>query len=327
MAWGHTWTELMLDDLDPDEHDYQEFKASPFLTREDGEIAPGFGFRLSKQISAFANGHGGRLFIGIDDRGAIDGGVRRDLKGGGVRAWLEDVVPGSVDPPLRNFNVFEVPWPGPGVPTALDPGCAVFIIEVPPSHDAPHQAQDYRYYLRIAGKSRPMSHLHVEDVSRRTRTPRVSVSRLAPFGEPELILDDPRGPKVQLRFQLYVANEGRVMAQHCGAELVVPRPLVNRALRQRLREEGTDLTQTPGDLHIFRYHPRPLFPGQELPLSACWVGLHANNLGAVRSGQAAIGWRVYADDSDAVIGAWSLDRFGVVQDALRWLRREHASGG
>jgi len=319
MAWGHEWTEAMLDDLDPDEHDYQEFKASPFLARDDQEIAPGFLFRLSKQVSAFANGHGGRLFIGIDDQGRIDGGVPRDLKGGGVRAWLEDVVPGSVDPPLRDFNVYEVPWPGPGVPSAIEAGCAVFIIEIPPSHDAPHQAQDYRYYLRIAGKSRPMSHLHVEDVSRRTRTPRVRISRLAPFGEPEHILDDPRGPKVHLRFQLFVVNEGRVMAQHCGGEVVLPRPLVNRTLRQRLRDDGTELTQTPGELHVFRYHPRPLFPGQEIVLTSCWVGLHANNREAVRSGLATIGWRIYADDSSAVLGERRLRDYGVVQEALRWL--------
>ncbi|TVQ92688.1 MAG: ATP-binding protein [Deltaproteobacteria bacterium] len=319
MAWGHTWTEQMLDDLEPDEHSYQEFKASPFMVTDDHEIAPGFLFRLSKQVSAFANGHGGRLFIGIDDQGRIDGGVPRDLKGGGVREWLEDVVPGSVDPPLRAFNVFEVPWPGPGVPTSLRRGCAVYVVEIQPSHDAPHQAQDYRYYLRIAGKSRPMSHLHLEDISRRTRTPRVRVGRLAPFGEPELVLDDPRGPKVQLQFQVFLLNEGRVMAQHCGGEIVVPRPLVNKRLRQRLRDEGVDLTQTPGELHAFRYHPRPLFPGQELPLTSFWVGIHENNLEAVRSGESRIGWRVYADDAPATEGDRALHSFGVVKDALRWV--------
>lgn len=321
MAWGHTWTEQMLDDLDPDEHDYQEFKASPFLVGG-GEVAPGFQFRLSKQVSAFANGHGGRLFIGIDDRGRVDGGVPRDLKGGGVREWLEDVVPGSVDPPLRTFNVFEIPWPGPGVASAIHKGHAVYVIEIPPSPDAPHQAQDYRYYLRIAGKSRPMSHLHLEDISRRTRTPRVRVSRLAPFGEPEYILDDPRGPKVQLRFHLHLLNEGRVMAQHTGGEVILPRPLVNGQLRQRLREEGNDLTQTPGELHAFRYHPRPLFPGQELPLTSVWVVLHENNSDSVRSGQARIGWRVYADDSQATEGDRALRSFGVVREGLRWLQQQ-----
>jgi hypothetical protein len=320
MAWGHPWTEAQLADLHPDEHDYQEFKGSAFLEK-DGEVAPGFAGRLSKQVSAFANGSGGRLFIGLDDRGRVDGGVRVDLKGGGVRAWLEDVIPGCVEPPLRTFNVFEVPHPGPDTPTRLRPGHAVYVVEIPASDDAPHQAQDYRYYLRIAGKSRPMGHVHIDDVSRRTRTPRVVVSRIAPYGEPETVLDDPRGPKVQLCFQAFVANEGRVLAQHVGGEFVLPRPLVNRVLRARLHEDGTELTQTPGELHAFRYHPNPVFPGQEVGLLRCWVGLHRNNLEAVRSGQAGLGWRIYADDAKARTGDRALITYGVVRDAVHWLAR------
>ena len=320
MAWGQPWTEAHLRDLHPDEHDYQEFKGSAFLEK-DGQVASGFAVRLSKQVSAFANGSGGRLFIGLDDRGRIDGGVRAHLKGGGVRAWLEDIIPGVVDPPLRTFNVFEVAWPGPGTPSVLRPGCSVFVVEIPPSDDAPHQAQDYRYYLRIAGKSRPMGHVHVDDVSRRTRTPRVVVSRIAPYGDPEPVLDDPRGPKVHLCFHAFIANEGRVLAQHVGGEFVLPRPLVNADLREKLHADGTDLTQTPGELHAFRYHPNPVFPGQEVQLLRCWVGIHANNLDAVRSGSAALGWRIYADDAKARTGDRALISYGVVHDAMHWLAR------
>lgn len=318
MAWGRPWNEDQLRSLEPDEHDYQEFKGSAFLERH-GEVAPSFTLRLSKQVSAFANGHGGRLFLGLDDRGLIDGGVRVDLKGGGTRAWLEDVIPGSVDPVLKSFNVFEVPREMTG--SAILPGHAVYVIEIPSSDDGPHQAQDYRYYLRIAGKSRPMSHLHIEDVSRRTRTPRLGLVRVAPYGEAEAVLDDPRGPKVQLCFQAVVANEGKVLAQHAGGEFVLPRPLINSALRSRLANDGVELTQTPGTLHAFRYHPRPIFPGQEVVLLRCWVVVHANNLESVRSGQARLGWRIYADDAPARRGERALNTFGVVRDAVRWLRR------
>jgi len=310
----------MLDDLEPDEHDFQEFKGSAFVVHE-GEVAAGFVMRLSKQVSAFANGNGGRLFLGLDDQGRIDGGIPREAKGGGTRAWLEDIVPGCVDPPLRNFNVFEVPWPGPGVPTQINPGCAVYVLEIQPSDDAPHQSHDYRYYLRIAGKSRPMGHVSVEDISRRTRTPRLAVARLAPYGEIEPVLDDPRGLKVHLCLQVLVTNEGRVMAQHAGIELLIPRPVVNGALRDRLVAEGVELTQTPGMIHAFRYHPRPVFPGQEVVLMKAWVALHGNNLEAVRTGQLRMGWRLYGDDAKPVQGERSLNTFGVVKDGLAWIRR------
>lgn len=317
MAWGQPWTVADLVDLDRDEHDYQEFKSTPFLEK-DGEVAPGFIQRLSKQLSAFANGQGGRLFLGIDDQGAIDGGISTDLKGGGVREWLEDVIPGCVEPPLRVFNVFEVRG---GPEDGFGPGRAVYVVEVPPSDDAPHQAQDYRYYLRIAGKSRPMGHLNVEDVSRRTRTPRVVISRIAPYGDPEPVLDDPRGPKVHVCFQAFVANEGRVMAHHVGGEFLIPRPLVNRTLRGRLIDDGVQLTQTPSLLHVFRYHGTPVFPGQEVPLLRCWVGIHANNVDAVSAGQAVLGWRVYADDAPVRKGDRPFNAYGVVRDGVHWLRR------
>ena len=83
-----TWTEDMLDGLAPHEHDFQEFKGSGWLMRTPSDVQPDFLFFLSKQASAFANGSGGSLFVGIDDDGRIDGGVPIDIKGG-TRAWLQ----------------------------------------------------------------------------------------------------------------------------------------------------------------------------------------------------------------------------------------------
>ena len=162
---ANAWTIQRLQDLDPDEHDYQEFKSSPYLEAENG-INSLFIEHFSKQLAAFANGGGGRIFIGIDDNGQIDGGVRTQLKKGGTRSWLEDVLPDLVSPRLQDINIFEVLSEGPNSP--IRPDCAVYIVDIPQSRIAPHQARDKRYYLRIAGKSRPMTHIHVMDVMRRT---------------------------------------------------------------------------------------------------------------------------------------------------------------
>lgn len=161
------WSEARLEALEPHEHDFQEFKGAAWVMAK-GETSSTFVFALSKQVSAFVNGAGGRLFIGLDDDGKVDGGVPTDLRGG-TREWLEDVVPGCVDPPVRSCNVFEVAPDGPD--SAILPGHAVYVVELPSSDHAPHQAKDHRYYLRIAGKSRPMGHVHVQDVLRRVRHP------------------------------------------------------------------------------------------------------------------------------------------------------------
>lgn len=317
---GPHWTESALLALEPNEHDFQEFKASPYLVDGDGIAGP-FLAALSKQVSAFANGAGGRLFLGLDDQGLPDGGIPIGLKGGGTRAWLEDVIPGSVDPPLKGFNVFEVQSNG-GRTSRIGPGHAVYVIEIEASEFAPHQANDHRYYLRIAGKSRPMGHVHVQDVLRRTRHPAVDVVRVSPYGAMESVDDDPRGPKNLLCLQVFVANQGRNLARHVGLELILPRPLVNSEARGRILEPGDmQLTQKPGALTFFRHHPTPLFPGQEIHYARIWVALHTNNIDAVRREELGVGWRVYADDAPARDGHAPLWRYAQVRRAVRALKQ------
>jgi hypothetical protein len=314
------WTEEAVAALGPDEYDFQEFKGAGWLWL-DGAVNPEFHVALSKQLSAFGNGAGGRIVIGVDDAGQIDGGVPVDARRGGTRAWLEDVAATLTDPPLGRFNVYEVLGVGPE--TRIKPGHAVYVLEVHPSDAAPHQALDHRYYLRIAGKSRPMGHVHVQDVLRRTRHPAVHVKRLAPYGPDERLTDDPRGPKALVALRIYLENRGRRLARHVGLEVVLPRPLVNREVRKRTLEAGdARLTQRPGHVHFFRYHDQPLFPSQDVCFFTFWVALHGGNRDAVVNGTADVAWRIYADDAPAREGRQRLDDFAVVREALDWLQRQ-----
>lgn len=317
------WHEAMLEALEPHEHDFQEFKGSAWLVTDRGDDARStFLLALSKQVSAFVNGAGGRLFIGISDDGLIDGGVPVDLVGGGTREWLEDVVPHSVDPPLRRCNVFEVTRPVDGArPTRIGPGRAVYVVDLPRSDLAPHQAKDHRYYLRIAGKSRPMGNLHIQDVLRRTRHPRVALTRLGPYGDPVFDETDPRGPEAYVCLRAFLQNTGRILAHHVGLELVVPRPLAGSEVRRRMTETGeTHYSQTPSRLTFFRYHPMPIFPSQEVYAASVWLCIHANNRALVRNGS-ALDWVIFADDAEPARGSQPLTRFSVVLEALEWLDR------
>ena len=288
--------------------------------RSTHEIQADFIFYLSKQVSAFANASGGLLFVGLNDHGKIDGGVPIDLKGGGTREWLEDLVSSCVDPKIPSCNVFEVC--GEGETTLIKPNCAVYVLELPASVDAPHQAKDHRYYLRIAGKSRPMGHLHVQDVLRRTFHPQVEISRFGPYGEPAFDQSDPRGARVLIQFRAFLANRGRTLARHVGAEVIVPRPFAGSAVRSLMQEQGEcHYTQTPGELSFFRYHPFPLFPSQEVYGLSVWVCLHSNNISQSQNG-AVIEWVTYADDARPLRSSHRLDTFQVVRKAIEWLQ-EH----
>ena len=314
------WTRPMLERLGRDEHDFREFKSSAYVWR-DGMIASELPHELSRQISAFANGGGGQLFLGVDDNGVVDEGVPVDIKGGGTRSWLEDLIPGLVDPPLRHFNVFEI-GEDPAFEGRPATGRAVYVIDLPTSDDAPHMARDHRYYLRIAGKSRPMGHVHLQDIALRVRRPEVVVSRIAPYGEPELI-DDPQGPLALVGLRALLTNRGRRMARHVGLELVVPRALVTREVRDRmLAAPNAHVTHRPTDFVFFRYHGLPLFPGQEVFAWQLWLAVHGSNA-ALLSGPQSIGWRVFADDaahegSFDVSGLSAVRRAAAKVDPARW---------
>ena len=306
----------MLGSLEPHEHDFQEFKGSAWMVAEDGDIQDHFLVALSKQVSAFANGAGGRLFIGIDDHGQVDGGVPINLRGG-TRAWLEDVVPHVVDPTLQRCNVFEVGHSGPT--SHVRPSHGVYVVDIPSSNQAPHQSKDHRYYLRIAGKSRPMGHVHVQDVLRRTQHPEVDLSRLGPYGEPETDETDPRGPQAFVQFRIFLINRSRRLASHVGIELTIPRPLAGSEVRRRMRANGEcHYSQTPGDVAFFRYHGMPIFPSQEIYTASLWTCIHGRNLALLRAG-ATVRWRIYADDAEPVDGQHALGAFQVMQNGLHWV--------
>jgi hypothetical protein len=314
------WTEADLHALEPHEVDFQEFKSTPWL-EADGAVSGHFLMMYSKQVSAFANGAGGQLFIGIDDRGAIDGGVATTLKNGGLRAWLEDITPGAVEPPLSTFNVYEVRSDG-RKDSLIGPNRAVYVVDIPASETAPHQAIDRRYYLRIAGKSRPMGHVHVQDILRRTLTPKVELVRVGPFGSAEEDEDDPRGPRVLLSVRAFLHNQGRTMARHAGGELILPRSAVSTVCRDRtLGYHGVNLTQKPGELSFFKYLSSPLFPTQELFFQRVWFTVHNGNLGLFEGGRGVLKWRIYADDAPPRTGELDLSTFRAVRRAMGWVRQ------
>jgi hypothetical protein len=318
------WSEARLNGLIPQESDTQEFKGSLFFTDAAGVIRSDFIDNLGKQVSAFANAGGGHLFLGIDDRGTIDGGVSRSVRANGTREWLEDVIPAAVDPVLKSFNVYEVNGTGPDSLIGVDR--AVYVLEIPESEDAPHQARDRRYYLRIAGKSRPMSHRHVLDVLNRKRDPEVRLERVDPYGGPELV-DDPRGPSVLLRLRGTLFNSGRALAHHVGCEFFLPRFAVNTECRRRTLETAgfSSLSQRPGEVQFTFYHPTPVFPKQELSFGEVWIAIHRTNLPHYTEGRVVLRWRVYADAAAPQEGSVDVSAYSAVKRGIRMLRHKEST--
>lgn len=95
------------------------------------------------------------------------GGVSTSVKGKAeTREWLEEIIPNLVDFPLSHFNVYSI------LPKSTDSqiiqGKALYVVDIADSLQAPHQSRlDNKYYVRVAGKSRPIGHRLVSDIMNR----------------------------------------------------------------------------------------------------------------------------------------------------------------
>lgn len=131
---------------------------------------------LSKEITAFANSAGGVLIIGVeenDDRSIQK--ISPVVDPQKTDSWIENGLLPRISPPISlKINTVEVC------------GGKVFVIDVPASHNAPHQSSDKRYYARRLFRVDPLLAFEIDDIRRRTFENPLSVSMSLSFSD-ELI--------------------------------------------------------------------------------------------------------------------------------------------
>jgi hypothetical protein len=138
----------------------------------------------------------------------FDGGVDFTLKGG-IQGWLEDKLPNLTDPKLRKIQIQPIPI---SVRETKGP----LVIYVPASSEAPHQAQDHKFYTRIGSKLQALSTRAVFDIANRQKHPVVSVS----VGLNLFHHDDHDNPRSNLLWK--VSNDSEVLCRHFGLQIKVP---------------------------------------------------------------------------------------------------------
>ena len=214
------WDEdYILNGIPPGEHDWVEFKGSQSLdfTLPNIDVNKVLD-TLSKQLSAFANAGGGAIVYGVDanqaQRAVDGGGVPQLLKPNGTHEWLEDIIPNLVEFPLFGVNVYPIHANGPG--SQIEAGKAIYVIHVPDSAQAPHQANDRVYYARLGGRSRPISHRMVMDIAGRQKHPEITI-------DCELGLESPYGSeRSEPTLTIWYENAGRIFANYINGWVYVP---------------------------------------------------------------------------------------------------------
>lgn len=153
----------------------EESQSLEFKSRkiEDGDIQSATK-KLAIEVSAFANGFGGQIVVGIDESDQKDSAsYASSIQGLRSAKWKSESVMARLEtllsPAVLGLSCREI---------LLEDASWCLLIDIPQSSRAPHQAPDQKYYARRQYQKIPMVHYEIEDVRnrQRVRVPRVRLS-------------------------------------------------------------------------------------------------------------------------------------------------------
>lgn len=144
-----------------EENIHLDYKASAALEKNDRKRA-----EITKDVSAFANSDGGIIIYGISEEdhrpkelSFIDGRIY-------TKEWLENVIQ-LIQPRIEGIRIFPI--------RGDDMGQTLYVVKIPRSGNAPHMANDRRYYKRYNFMSVPMEDYEVKDLFYRMATPDLDI--------------------------------------------------------------------------------------------------------------------------------------------------------
>ena len=156
-----------------------EFKASGALQNTDRNKD-----EISKDVSAFANSAGGTIIYGMtEDRtthiaASLDMGCDPNVT---TKEWLEQVINSKIQRRIEGVRISRVSL------TSTSPGKVAYVVYVPASNRAPHQAADKRFYRRYNFQVLAMEEYEIRDVALRGEVPDLRMEFI--LSEPSLIFN------------------------------------------------------------------------------------------------------------------------------------------
>ncbi len=157
------WIEVDLEDLINTQRKESidlEYKGSRALMNDDNHKN-----EISKDVSAFANSAGGIIIYGICENGHIPTKIEGIDLTKFSKEWLEQVISSNIQRKIDGIKINQIDL------TKGNAGKVAYVVCIPQSNRAPHQANDKKFYKRYNFESKAMEEYEVRDVSHRNETP------------------------------------------------------------------------------------------------------------------------------------------------------------
>ena len=168
---------------------------------------------VSKDVSAFANSAGGTIVYGIIEKEHLPERIDSGYDPADIsREWLEQVINSRVQRRIDGVRITAVEL------TKSHPGRLAYVVNVPQSFRAPHQAADNKFYKRFNFESVPMEEYEVRDAARRLESPNLSLSFLVEI-TPKLE-GDQAAPTVA-RITPIITNESPTPAEYTVVNIYI----------------------------------------------------------------------------------------------------------
>ena len=232
-----------------------DYKACAALQSTEGKKT-----EISKDISALANAAGGVIVYGIIEEGHVpvrlDDGFDPNVV---TKEWLEQVISSRIQRRIDGLRINSVDL------ATSNPGRVAYVVVVPQSKRAPHQASDKRFYKRFNFESVPMEEYEIRYVARRSEGPLLKI---------ELVLEDvtlvvkqngTTEAKIRrVKLMPLISNESPTPAEYISINLYIDSTIRDVAVPGDLQEQkGNTMMEANGRaISCRRWNMNHAIPGK-----------------------------------------------------------------
>ena len=224
--WDITDVQRLIDQKEP-ESAYREYKACDALKRNSDSKKN----EMSKDVSAFANAGGGIIIYGVKEKDGVPVEIDEGFDPKEIdKEWLDQVISSRIYRKIEGVRINEI---------QLDKskgGRVIYLVYIPQSKRAPHQAWSKKFYTRRNSTSEAMAEYEIRDIFMREETPYVILdiffrrhgARIKQF---PLSLVNPETLH-RLEINGVLKNEGGGVVQHAVITLYIHSKLISQHLER-----------------------------------------------------------------------------------------------